>query len=187
MDVDQPPRQFNVVFHFKVPRRDKVFTPLEGFSARHFHNFIVLRRGKVTFTLFFKSGHVNSSGTETFDQISATLTLANKLFDTDLTTKDITITSSTWSGCFNHTALNIPSTRESLHLAVRHIRVSLRPSRFPGAVIRRKNHPTLVVFRNGKYVIVGAKSAESVSTTIGGIRPHLRCLCCAASPSPHSP
>ena len=181
MSGEKSLRQFNVVFHFKVPV-ERSFPPrgldTEGFSARIFHNFAVLRREKVTFTVFFQSGHVNSSGTKTFDDVGDTVAVANKLFDTSLAERDITITSSTWSGNYDHHLLNIPSTKDVLFQRKKDVRVSLRPSRFPGAVVRQVGRPTIILFRNGKYVVVGGKSTESVKDTVEGIAPNLRCLCC---------
>jgi TATA-box binding protein (TBP) (component of TFIID and TFIIIB) len=178
---EKAPRQFNVVFYFKVNLRANFppphFNELDV-SITKYHNFVILRQEKVTFTVFVKSGHVNSSGTETFAHIQNTLSLANKLFDASLTETDVTISSSTWAGRFSHTLLNIPSTRKALTASDINTRVSLRPSRFPGAVVRRLQCPTVIVFRNGKYIIIGAKSADIVTETAERIRSDLRCLCC---------
>lgn len=176
-----PPRSFNVVFHFKIDVRktcSSLHASKEGFTTRKYHNFTVFRKGKLTFTLFNKSGHVNSSGTKTFDSIGDTLAVASNLFEVNLSPSDITVASSTWSGRFAHTLLDIPSSKNIIYSSDKTIRVSLRPSRFPGAVIRSNQQPTVVVFRNAKYVVVGATTDVAVIDALQRIRPHLRCQCC---------
>lgn len=185
---EEGPRQHNVVFHFKVCWPEEAADQLDledlvkraaerDYSYQLFHNFLVLRRGPLCFTLFFKSGHVNCSGTRTTAGIGASLLEAEEIFRKKLTVDDTTISSTTWSGRFPHNLLNIPSCQQALHDSGRPIRVSLRPSRFPGGVVRSDNHPTLILFRNGKYIVVGAKSESEVKEALDNVRPSLRCMC----------
>lgn len=184
------PKQHNVVFHFKVCDPSKVHhldldalvkrARERNFSHQLFHNFVVFRREALSFTLFFKSGHVNCSGTRTSADIHRSLEEAFEIFGKRLTEEDTTISSSTWSGRFPHTLLNIPCSKDALHLSGKPVKVSLRPSKFPGAVVRCDHFPTLLIFRNGKYIIVGAKSYSEVEEALENIKPSLRCLCCIA-------
>jgi hypothetical protein len=149
------------------------------------------------FTLFFKSGHVNCSGTRTTAGIGASLLEAEEIFRKKLTVDDTTISSTTWSGRFPHNLLNIPSCQQALHDSGRPIRVSLRPSRFPGGVVRSDNHPTLILFRNGKYIVVGGQKRIRSERSLGQrqaqpslyVPPHqrvfVRCVVMAASACHH--
>lgn len=149
-----------------------------GFGVRELHNFTVFRLDKLTFTHFSKSGHVNCSGTARRELLSRSLDVAEKLFGRRLELDQVKISSSTWSGRFAHTHINIPRSAESIQSDPNGFYVSLRPSVFPGAVVRHPNLPTLILFANGKFVAVGVKKGDEASSAIRSIAPHLRCFCC---------
>lgn len=187
---EKPVSVQNVVIYFKLKKiaggnldREWVVAvseraPSLGFSTKHLHNFVVFKKDKLTFSLFTKSAHVNSSGTSSFEGVDATLAEANALFGVEIPSSDVKVSSSTWSGRFAHTLLSIPATKCALEEKRPLIRVSLRSALFPGAVIREDHSPTLILFRNGKYIVVGAKSGRQVFDVVEQIRPHVRCLCC---------
>jgi len=182
-------REHNIVFFFKLGAQkerslqralqlvDKEKERGEGekgqWTARTHHNFIVFRKGKLTFTFFNRTGHINSSGTRSFALLKNSLAEACHLFDTHLGEGDIRVASSTWSG-------RIPlGERRQLDIVdfwQRSVRdpdsilfVSLRPWIFPGAVVRQRDKPTSIVFANGKFVIIGAKGpgdAKAVHATL---------------------
>lgn len=180
--LGQPATEHNVVFHFKAPySREELCRRArkKGFHVREAHNFCVFRLGQLTFSHFAKSGHVNCSGTRSRRLLPHSLQVAETLFDKVLSLhSDIKIASSTWSGRFGHDRVNVPQSAEELRRAG--FVVSLRPSVFPGAVIRKYlAHPTVLLFSNGKYVVIGAKEERSVRAVEQAIGRRLRCFCCA--------
>jgi hypothetical protein len=183
----------NVVFTFKLDRERTAdqWWHAAVFASAHPDtwtftstvNFSVFRRGKLTFTVFDTGGHVNASGTRGFARMSRSLAAANLLFGLNLRREDVRVVSSTWSGRFpDRPFVDVPTVwRRAVRLAsrgparwrVRPFYVSLRPSIFPAAVIRRATHPTLLLFANGKFVVVGARSPAAASYCVSTVARHL--------------
>jgi hypothetical protein len=157
----------------------------QGFRTIERHNFVVFRRGKLSFTFFPFTGHVSCSGTPERRFLWLTAHIARRLFgecrgeesspDEPLEPR---IVSSTWSGHFPHLRINIPKTADALQGAG--FSVCLRAASFPGAVVRREGLPTAILFASAKYVVVGAVNAEDVGRTLGAIAQNLACLCCVS-------
>lgn len=170
----------NIKFRFSLVG-EKINLPLarsetellkdERVGVKHVNNFVVIRDGRIVFTIFHKSGHVNVSGVRDFSKIEEALAIFNRLFKTAVSREKITVDNSTSSGSL-FTPLIASSEKivavQRLNLKELKNRVEsvggeestlhLRPHFFPGAVFRRKGKSTLIVFTTGKFIIVGAKN-----------------------------
>lgn len=154
----------NVKFHFKtdseVFTKSKIAAPPLA-EARRNQNFVVRKFGKTVFTIF-TSGHVNATGVKSFSEISAAVKLFSKQFGLsyDECSKSVIIDNSTSSAFVPlKNRLNLALLRNKLGNSSS---LSLRPHFFPGAVIRRKEKCTIVIFTTGRFIIIGAKSPDEV-------------------------
>lgn len=164
-------------------RADKFISPgqLEAgaFSIKEHHNFFVISADKYRFTVFCKSGHVNCSGNKDFEECRKSLEWFNDTFSCCVSPQtDCRPVNSTWSGRFPHTALDIPRMKADCARQAEW-RASLRTCIFPGAVFRRAAFPTVIVFANASFVIVGAKDVAAASRAKEDLEKNvLRCWCC---------
>lgn len=156
----------NVVFHFKLDKREslKCVTKFrdeeqagrETYYIKFYHNFCVIKEGKISFIFFFTSGHVNCTGTKTLKVIKQTFKCINRVFGVRLKGKKLKISNSTWTGRCLCDQLDILSLVDGRIRVPEHWKISLRPGNFPAALIRQAEGPSGVLFKNGKYNIVGA-------------------------------
>jgi TATA-box binding protein (TBP) (component of TFIID and TFIIIB) len=135
-----------------------------NYSVKIFHNFYTFKKEKLNFTLFPKSGHVNCSGLKNEQFLITAQTEAKKIFNYFPVKSEITITNSTWSGTLTNKRLNIVHLRNNF--PHNRGRISLRSGIFPGAVIRQTNKPSIIIFSNGKFIIVGARSQEHAFSSL---------------------
>ena len=150
----------NVKFHFKSNIRDLSYKTKNYIKSTH-KNFIVLRIDEKVFTIF-NSGHINVTGVKCFNDVYNTVRMFCNHFlecDYEYCKKSITVDNSTCSAYIDvKKKLYLPDL-----IKVTKRTVSLRPDFFPGAVLREKNQPTVVVFSTGKFIIIGGKSYSEVN------------------------
>ena len=163
----------NVVFHFKLVNfekdlayrritEDKIKLEKNGIIVKKYHNFCVLKDKKLSFIFFFTSGHVNCTGTQSQSNLKKTLRSVKKIFAIKLPRRSLTLVNSTWSGRFKYDCVDILSVVDGRTKIPKHWIPSLRKNSFPAAVIRQKEGPSAVIFKNGKFIIVGAKKTYQV-------------------------
>jgi len=163
----------NLVFHFKLLNSEKESAykritedrdKLErnGIIVKKYHNFCVLKDGKLSFIFFFTSGHVNCTGTESPSDLKKTLKSVRRVFKINLPKRSLNLVNSTWSGRFKYDTVDVLSVVDGRTSIPKHWIPSVRQSSFPGAVIRQKEGPSAVIFKNGKFIIVGAKKSYQV-------------------------
>jgi len=163
----------NVVFHFKLLKfekeiayrritEDKVKLENIGIIVKNYHNFSVLKDKKLSFIFFFTSGHVNCTGTQSRANLKKTLRSIRKIFSIKLPKRSLTLVNSTWSGRFKYDCVDILSVVDGRIEIPKHWIPSVRKNSFPAAVIRQKEGPSAVIFKNGKFIIVGAKKSNQV-------------------------
>ena len=158
----------NVKVHVRVAGGVIVPTDFEDDKLTQYSNFVVCRLANFVYTVFPKKGHVNISGIRNFAQIPSAVTVFNSRFHTNIIPINVVVDNSTASG-----KLSKPVQLHSL-LAHRHpdITISIRPHYFPSAVIRSLSSSslpksrTIILFANGKYNIVGAKSEQEIRQTV---------------------
>lgn len=150
----------NVKFHFKVDKKECLEYCLRKKLKNR--NFDIHRIGKKVFTVF-TSGHVNVTGVKSFDRVNESVLAFTSEFGLSFQNccETIVIDNSTSSACVllcNNERIDL----SSLKGKVENSTLSLRPHFFPGAVLRRKNKCTIIVFTTGRFIIIGAKSQEAV-------------------------
>lgn len=173
----------NVKIHFKVIDKFLTIPPSLEDSTKYHSNFATVRINPYVFIMFLKSGHVNVSGIKNFEDINTAIQVFNRHFSLNIHRDNITIDNSTASGEFNHSII-----LQKLRQIPSNLRVSIRPYCFPSALIRPPpNHKkgnsyikktnkektsentvdiaSIILFANGKYIIVGAKSEHQILTT----------------------
>ena len=159
----------NVKIHFKSFITVLEEKHKEGLTFNYISdnaNFVTFRingGGKAVFTLFPKSGHVNVSGIPSFNNVQDTLSAFNNHFGSHIVSSDVCVDNSTASGQIQlqNSALYklIPLSKPYGYT------VSIRPHYFPSAVIRSttpRKKPTIILFSNGRFIIVGGKSWRSI-------------------------
>ena len=183
----------NVKIHFKLPRDQPIKLPAEDDPRlKFFSNFFTYRWSSLVFTVFHQNRqtriHVNVSGLRHFDDHVSALRVFDSLFGTSTAASDdvvCRVDNSTASGHFRcEPGLNL---RHLSHVDTTPFTVSIRPHFFPAALLRSRVEPTpsshrrprgrrslrlqdgrpatAIVFSNGKYVIVGARSADHLQLT----------------------
>ncbi len=173
----------NVKLHFKI--KQQLETTAQQFIASTVthHNFDVIRfhNSKLVISVFGKSGHVNMTGIDSFQQIASSLRLFNEAFvDQHVTLEDCQVDCSTskgrlCQGCMaaaglssslTHSKLNLYCLGELFKGPSSPFIFSHRPHFFPGALLRSAGACTargsVIVFSSGNYVLIGPKSAEGV-------------------------
>jgi len=173
----------NVVFHFKLSKEEKErclkrFRSEAGkpYTVKFYHNFCVIKEGKISFIFFFTSGHINCTGTRSIKVIKETLYCIKRIFRVRIKGKKIRISNSTWTGNCGKGEVDILSLADGSVDTPAHWTVSLRPSSFPAALIRQRQGPSGILFKNGKIIIVGCvkkKPARDLYEEIKRIVPTL--------------
>ena len=171
------PKVNNVKAHLKLSSGSNKKTLLDELkelnSIRHNNYFIVREeKDKIVYSIFPRSGFVNITGVKNFDEIEKAVAIFNKKFKQNISVADLTTDNSTASGRIADT----DSSRD-IQINLEHIKfiidtepdfgklkASLSPANFPGIVIRSKNCPTCLIFTSGRFIIVGAKRKQDIST-----------------------
>ena len=129
-------------------------------------NFYIIRDQKVkkrVYTLF-KSGHVNITGIQNFENIKDALDRFSLLFGETVNSSQVKINNSTASGHLNTKEKSFISLKRFKDLIDRQPdgTFNFRPHLFPGAIFRRPGRSTIIIFPSGKYIIVGGKDKIQV-------------------------
>ncbi len=158
---EERPLVKNVKVHFKLKKNFNV----EWKSAKRFSNYIVLRLEDVVYTVFEKSGHVNVTGIKAFSGIKESVERFLNQFDLDFHPSSIKIDNVTCCGRLDRKNISFLDIKRD----VKGLSITIRPHFFPSMLIRRKsgqqNLPTMIVFKNGKYIIVGAKTRKDIDSS----------------------
>jgi len=138
-------------------------------------NFTVLKKNNFNFVIFNKSGHVNIIGSSNFSEIDLSLKVFNDIFKSDYTFQsDCRVVNSTWSTTFKVDGkINLYKFPDYFKGKNNYYRVFLRPTFFPGAVLRHTSLPTIIFFSNGRINIVGAKNQHEAESGLINFLSHL--------------
>lgn len=156
----------NVKIHFKTECKPlKIPAHLKN-KIKEYSNFMSIRFNPFVFIIFPKSGHVNASGICSFSNIKTALIQFNTQFETNIQEENISVDNITASGKLNKDKIRL----QDLTYTSLPVTVFIRPYYFPSAIIRhihdknKQNHrlPSIILFTNGKYIIVGGRSIEEV-------------------------
>ena len=168
-------RVSNVKIHFKLHRR--ISYPKKPHKYKSYSNFFTCREGKYVFTVFPLKGHVNVSGLLSYDQGFDAVKTFKEIFNIELNEKDISIIidNSTASGQLKgYNTLLLP---KLLLFNPTPFTISIRPHFFPCALLRAEKNffsdlkpATVILFSNGKFVIVGAKSHRQLVYTFNELK-----------------
>lgn len=155
----------NVKIHFKcVPPIES--HQLENVNHKKFSNFVTFRLAdRPIYTLFLKSGHVNVSGIPSFQAIPQVVSNFKQCFKCHISEGDVIIDNTTVVGNIH---LPCPLFQLIPFGAKHHISVSIRPHYFPSAILRfkREKLPAVLLFQNGKVILLGGKSWEAINAVI---------------------
>ena len=169
----QRPEVCNIKFHFRIEITPEFLSQLESIKGVRHNNFIVIREKKLVFTVFHKNGHINITGVRDFTKIELSLKVFNTRFKTNIALKDTQIDNSTSSGYFKERNINLVGLKNFIKDSPYYrdnTCFSLRPQFFPGAVLRRKGRSTVIFFKTGKYIIIGAKNRQDIEQTWRAMR-----------------
>ena len=130
-------------------------------------NFFLTKVSGFSFVIFNKRGFVNISGVKNFNTLHHLRKVLQETFNTPVKIENIIIDNITASGklCWSNRYKFQNLTK------LNDISLSLNPQSFPAAIIRPKRHTyikkigTIILFSNGKYIIVGCKSEENLIET----------------------
>ena len=156
----------NVKVHFKTHKNLIIPKKTQPLCTTH-SNFITLRSTPYVFVIFAKSGHVNVSGIRNFEDIKNIIPTVKDQLCVDVQASDIVIDNSTASGQISK--INFHDLQK--HASTHNVLVILRPHFFPSALIRQKKTSqnivkgTIILFQNGKFIIVGCKSYSAIEET----------------------
>ena len=133
-------------------------------------NFYVVRSRVSSLVITLFRGFINVTGITGFNWILNTLDEINSVFDLGLKREDVRIDSSCATGkitgcrCIPYPEQDYLDLEELQRYMDRQAEgtLSLRPTVFPGGVIRRHREPTIILFSSGHYNIVGGKNLESI-------------------------
>ena len=143
---------------------------------RRGRNFFILRRGRVTFTIFVDGGHVIVTGVRDLhksleDAVSDFHEVTGGEVRLERGTQKVV--NSTYVGCLEcaDERRRTSTCRALAQGAAEGLSTSFRTQFFPGVRVRRSRKGgggggggTANVFNNGKYVLVGVKSDEEADT-----------------------
>lgn len=191
MELTLPyPAVCNIKFRFKVSENCGNLKNERLFKNCNWSNYYTIRfpSSKLAYIIFPSSGAVNITGVDNFELVEEALRNFNRQFNTQVKLSDVSIDNSTAAGQLPLSEGNVillQSVKRVLENPSNwdvneRVFVSLTPSCFPAAVIRRKfkeqKLPTLLLFGNGKYSIVGAKSKQELTNTYNWICANTRQL-----------
>ena len=180
----------NVKFHFKIVQLNEIkkknntpFSKLSNAYVKKYHNYSVYK-SKYTYIVFHKADYVNVTGVPDITEICKAVRHFCYLFNIPthrLIRKSMQVDNLTVSGCFKK-EFDLNSVKRLLQdLSPKIIRVLFNQCRFPGMSINLTavNHkhirksPTLILFSNGKFTIVGGKCLEEANKIYAFIEKHL--------------
>ena len=163
----------NVKFHFKIDRLNKIkktgapFYALPNAYVKKYHNYCVYK-SKYTYIVFHEVNYINVTGVPNITEIREAIRHFCYLFKINscrLIKNSTQVDNLTVCGRFEKEFdLNLVK-QQLLKLRPKIIRVLFNQSKFPGMSISltapAKKHirksPTLILFSNGKFTIVGGK------------------------------
>lgn len=163
---NERPHIKNVKIHFKTECKPvKIPLHLKN-KIKEYSNFVCIRFKPFVFIIFPKSGHVNVSGICSFSNIKTALNQFNSQFETNIQEENISVDNITASGKLSKEKIRL----QDLNYSSLPVTVFIRPYYFPSAIIRhihdknKQTHrlPSIILFTNGKYIIVGGRSVEEV-------------------------
>lgn len=172
-------RVSNIKVHFKIAHSERGKLRAESLAnqgkVKPFGNFFTFRpqSRSFVFVVFPLAGHVNVSGirhTGHLHKVKRCFAECNDISVTSI--GPIIIDNITASGRFT-SQLNLPRLFTECDSKV--FKASLRPHLFPSALLRPRAPPPLlpsdrlgsvILFANGKFVIVGSRSLFSLSITL---------------------
>ena len=141
----------NVKISFRL-NLDNCRSVLESEASKVTTSYLIFKKDKYTFSIFRKSNTVNVTGLPDFTHVIPAfeqfLTLSAISYSPSIYIK---IDNTTVNGQFPY-KFNFTLLRESQCIA------HYNPSVFPGCVLTLPNGIKSIIFKSGKYIIVGCKS-----------------------------
>ena len=172
MYTSTTPRICNIKAHFKLTKK---FEPRQANSSPRFMflmkhtiqkvNFTLYRDPsykRIVFTLFHHSPHVNITGARSYTALELAVKRFSQTVGEEIRTENIIIDNTTAVGrVWTHTRahLDIHALKKTISIdETNKSSLSIRSDFFPGAVLRRKEFASIIIFSSGKFVIVGGKT-----------------------------
>jgi TATA-box binding protein (TBP) (component of TFIID and TFIIIB) len=155
----------NVKAHIVVSQTcvEEITKQLSIKNTKKHHNYLVIRE-RYTYIFFPKKGHINITGIKTYSDIDNVIENLCKDFQLEraLISSSLTIDNITAGGDFGK-KLDVGAIQEKLNKQKNEFTVKFDRNYFPGAFCKTFQTGTIIIFRSGKYVIVGAKCLEDVN------------------------
>ncbi len=131
-------------------------------QAHKFTNSYLILKCRYTFTIYHKSNVINITGIPNFSEITTAVkhfaTLSQIPYDPSILIK---VDNTTASGKFSH-RINF-SSLSNCGCVVRYNPL------FPGAFLTLPNNIKTIIFKSGKYVIIGCKSEEHIFASFSAL------------------
>ena len=131
--------------------KSEIIAKLSQSDPKIYHNFLVLRDNFV-FTIFWTGCYINITKISDLDNIKLAASQITKKLEVSY--KEIFVHNICLSGSIDK---KVPLRQLSFDLK-RHYRTSFNTHFFPALFLRKNEEPTIILFQNGKYSIIGAKS-----------------------------
>ena len=155
MELKPVIRNVKISFHLALK---EYISQLKKRACKITSSYIILRH-RYTFTIYFKSNLVNITGIPSFEHINTAVKSFCKLAVISYPFKiHIKIDNTTSNGQFVH-KIDFKVLSKCLD---RQYSIRYNPSLFPGAFLALPNHKKTILFKSGKYIIVGCKSQKQI-------------------------
>ncbi len=141
-------------------------------KSRKCKNFYTYKVQGISFVLFPTIGFLNISGIKCFAHIKDIPPLLFHQFKINIRSDNIIVDNTTASG-----KLIINQSLSTLNFDEKEWTVNFRPQIFPAAIIRRRNchrkKGSIILFANGKFIIVGGKNEEDIKSVYSSLKSSL--------------
>jgi TATA-box binding protein (TBP) (component of TFIID and TFIIIB) len=154
MEVLKPKvNNVKVSFHLDVSEHTSLLEKI----AYKITNSYILIKNIYTFNIFKKSNIVNITGIPSFEHISTAIAKFQSLLSIPPIYTEINVDNTTANGQFPQ-RLPFQALTNISDCSVRY-----NPSLFPGAFLTLQNKRKVILFKSGKYIIIGCKSQEEIN------------------------
>jgi TATA-box binding protein (TBP) (component of TFIID and TFIIIB) len=162
--MDGQPRVRNVKVSIRLDIKEQ-FELLKKKAYKYTNSYLILKEGGYTITVYHNSNVVNITGIPNFEQIDLALQYFSILTAIPyyLLVLTVKVDNSTANGQLRQ-KVDFNLLRQSNCV------ITYNPSLFPGATLTLSNLKKAILFKSGKYVLVGCKSEDEITESFSSLQ-----------------